>query len=97
MPTRNTAVLKQIIEALDGLLISSPHALARLEDYFKDSLLVVAGDTQSIAQQAEELRLAIVTAECGLVLDHLALHIRISLDQTDEAINTLFPDRFIEP
>lgn len=92
MPTRNTPVLKQIVEDLD---ISSPQALARVEDRFKDSLLVVAGDTKLIAQQAEELRLAITTDECGQVLDHLAP--QISLDQTEEAINTLFPDRFIEP
>lgn len=97
MPTRNTAVLQQIIEALDGLLISSPHALARLENRFKDSLLVVAGDIPLIANQAEQLRLAITTDECGQVLDHLASHARISLDQTEEAINTLFPDRFVEP
>lgn len=97
MPTRNTAVLKQIVEALDGLLISSPHVLARLENHFKDSLLVVAGDINLVATHAEQLRLAIITTECAQVLDHLAPHIRISLDQTEDAINTLFPDRFIEP
>jgi hypothetical protein len=97
MPTRNTAVLMQIIEALDGLLISEPHALTRLENHFKDSLLVVAGDIKLVASQAEELRLAIITTECGQVLDHLAPLARISIDQTEEAINTLFPDRFIEP
>ena len=97
MPTRNTAVLTQIIEALGDLLISSPHALARLERHFENSLLVVAGDVNLIASQAEELRLAIITTECGAVLDHLAPQTRISLDQTEEAINTLFPDRFIEP
>jgi len=97
MPTRNMAVLTQIIETLGDLLISSPHALARLERHFQDSLIVVAGDTQLIASQAEELRLAIITTECGQVLDHLAPQVRISLDQTEEAINTLFPDRFIEP
>jgi len=97
MPTRNTAVLQQIIEALDGLLISDPHALARLENHFKDSLIVVAGDTQLVATHAEQLRLAIITTECAQVLDHLAPLTRISLDQTEEAINTLFPDRFIEP
>jgi hypothetical protein len=50
-----------------------------------------------VADQAEKLRLAIITSECGLVLDHLAPHVRISLDQTEDAINTLFDDRFIEP
>ncbi len=94
MPTRNTAVLKQILDLLE---ISSPHALARLEMVFKDQLLVVAGDINLVATHAEQLRLAIITTECGQVLDHLAPHIRISLDQTEEAINTLFPNRFIEP
>ena len=97
MLTRNTPVLTQIIEALDGLLISEPHALARLEHRFKDSLLVNAGDIYDVAGHAEKLRLAIITTECAQVLDHLAPHIRISLDQTEDAINTLFPDRFIEP
>ena len=97
MPTRNTRVLTQIIEALDGLLISSPHALARLERHFQNSLIVLAGDVSQVAAHAEKLRLAIITTECALVLDHLAPQIRISLDQTEEAINTLFPDRFIEP
>jgi hypothetical protein len=97
MPTRNTPVFQQIVEALDGLLVSEPHALARLEDHSKDSLLVVAGDVKLIASQAEELRLAIITPECGQVLDHLAPQARISIDQTEDAINTLFPDRFIEP
>jgi hypothetical protein len=92
MTTRNTPVLQQIIEVLD-----EPDALARLENHFKDSLLVVAGDINLVADQAETLRLAIITSECGLVLDHLAPHVRISLDQTEDAINTLFDDRFIEP
>ena len=33
MPTRNTEALRQIIQTLDSLLISEPHALARLEKY----------------------------------------------------------------
>ncbi len=94
MPSRNTTVLRQILDVLE---ISRPHALARLERLFQDSLLVVAGDITLIASQAKELRLAINTTECGLVLDHLAPHARISLDQAEEAINALFPDRFVEP
>jgi len=95
MPTRNTVVLERIVKALGN---KAPHdALARMEDEFKDSLLVVAGDTNDVARHAEHLRLAITTEECAVVLDHLAPQIRISLDQTEEAINTLFPDRFIEP
>ena len=94
MPTRNTLVLERIVKALGE---SAPQTLAKLEDEFKESLLVVAGDVQSVAQQAEQLRLAITTNECAQVLDSLAPEIRITLDQTEEAINTLFPDRFIEP
>jgi hypothetical protein len=95
MPTKNTVVLERIVKALG---VSAPKdALERLEDEFKDSLLVVAGDTNDVVRHAEHLRLAITTDECALVLDHLAPQARISLDQTEEAINTLFPDRFIEP
>jgi hypothetical protein len=95
MPTRNTVVLERIVKALGES--ASQDALARLEDEFKDSLLVVAGDVNDVAQQAEQLRLAITREECAAVLDDLAPQARISLDQTEEAINTLFPDRFIEP
>ena len=94
MPTRNTEVLVQI---LDVLHITEPQALAQLEERFKDTLLVVAGDIHTVAKHAEELRLAITTAECASVLDHLAPHIRITIEQSEESINRLFPDRFIEP
>ena len=97
MPTRNTPVLSQIIEALGDLLISSPHALARLERHFENSLIVVAGDVQTVAEHAEKLRLAVITTECGLVLDHLAPQVCITIDHVEDAINTLFEDRFIEP
>ena len=95
--TRNTPVLTQIIEALGDLLISSPHALARLERHFENSLLVVAGDLNQVAAHAEKLRLAVITTECAQVLDHLAPQIRITIDHVEDAINTLFEDRFIEP
>ena len=94
MPTRNTKVLVQI---LDVLRINEPKRLEQLEQHFHGSLLVVAGDIPLIARQAEELRLAITRDECAVVLDHLAPDIRIDIDQTNEAINLLFPDRFIEP
>jgi hypothetical protein len=95
MPTRNTPVLERIVKALGD---TAPHdALARLEEEFKDSLLLVSGDVQTVAQHAEKLRLAITTEECAVVLDHLAPQAGISLNQTEEAINALFPDRFIEP
>jgi len=41
MPSRNTEVLKEILQTLE---ITEPHALARLEDPFKSLLLVVAGN-----------------------------------------------------
>lgn len=92
MPTRNTAVLERIVKALGE---SAPHTLARLEDEFKDSLLVVAGDMNTVARDAEKLRLAVTTEECAVVLDHL--DVEITIDDTEEAINSLFPDRFQEP
>jgi len=99
MPTRNTEVLQQIVTTLDGLLTSTPHALARLEIFFKDSLLIVAGNETQIAEHAEKLRLAIIDNERGPVLDYIqekAL-VAVTIDHVEEAINTLFPDRFVEP
>ena len=93
MPTRNTPVLERIVKALGDH--APQDALARLEDEFKDSLVVIAGDVNTVARDAEKLRLAITTEECGVVLDHL--DVEITLDDTEEAINTLFPDRFVEP
>ena len=97
MPTRNTPVLQSIIECLGDQIARPEDALATLEERFKDTLLVVAGDIHTVAKHAEELRLAITTAECASVLDHLAPHIRITIEQSEESINRLFPDRFIEP
>ena len=92
MPTRNTVVLKRIVEALG---IDAPHnALTRLEAHFQTELLTVAS-AQQIAGHAEQLRLAITESECAVVLDHIAHE--ITIDQVEEAINTLFPGRFIEP
>jgi hypothetical protein len=53
-------------------------------------------DTETVARPTQELRLAITISECGLALDHLAPLVRITIDQTEEAINILFPGRFIE-
>jgi len=92
MHTRNTAVLERIVKAIGE---SAPQTLARLEDEFKDSLLVVAGAVNTVARDAEKLRLAITTEECAVVLDHL--DVEITIDDTEEAINSLFPDRFQEP
>ena len=99
MPTRNTAVLTTIIETLGDLVSSPPQALARLEQHFENALLINAGDINDVARHAEKLRLAIITSECGLVLDHIGhTHVaEITIDHVEDDINTLFPDRFIEP
>jgi hypothetical protein len=76
--------------------LGSPHdALERLENAFEGSLLVVAGDLNTVAAHAEKLRLAVTTEECSVVLDHLT--VQITIDQVEEVINLLFPDRFVEP
>jgi len=93
MPTRNTPVLEIIVKALGET--APQDALATLEKEFSSSLLVVAGDVNTVAQHAEKLRLAITTEECAVVLDHL--DVEITIDDTEEAINSLFPDRFVEP
>jgi hypothetical protein len=93
MPTRNTVVLETIVKVLGDK--APPDALGRLEQEFESSLLVVAGDTNDVARHAEELRLAITTEECSVVLDHLT--VEITIDQVEEKINSLFPDRFVEP
>jgi hypothetical protein len=99
MPTRNTGVLCEIIQALGDPLAIPPDALARLEDHFKDSLLIVAGSSQTVARHAETLRLAITTPECAQALDYIASKALagISIDHCEEAINMLFEGRFIEP
>ena len=99
MPTRNTVVLQSIIECLGQQIASPSEALSALEKRSSDVLLTVAGDANTVATHAEALRLAITEAERGLVLDHIA-HTRaaaITIEHTEDAINTLFPDRFIEP
>jgi hypothetical protein len=99
MPTRNTGVLCEIIKALGDPLKIPADALERLENHFKDSLLIVAGTTQIVARHAEHLRLAVTTPECAQALDYIGSKAMagITIDHVEEAINTLFPDRFIEP
>jgi hypothetical protein len=99
MPSCNTEVLQQIITTLDGLLTSPPHALSRLEIFFKDSLLIVAGNESDVAQYAEDLRLAIIEEVRGPVLDYIQekARVAVTIDHVEEAINTLYADRFVEP
>ena len=86
-------VLERIVDALGES--ATPDALARLEREFESSFLVVAGDANDVASHSEQLRLAITTEECGIVLDHLA--VQITIEQGEGTINSLFPDRFVEP
>ena len=98
MPTtRNTPLLRQIVEILS--LSDEEGALASLEEHYCDSLLIDAGNIETVAKMAEDLRLAITTEECHTVLDHIASEAlaAINIDTVEEVINDLFPDRFIEP
>jgi hypothetical protein len=99
IPTRNTPLLTQIIEVLGDLVSSPAEALARLEERFKDALLINAGDVQDVARHAEKLRLTIITTEAAQVLDHIGQTsaVQLTIDHVEDAINTLFEDRFIEP
>lgn len=98
MPSRNTEVLQRIVKALGD---NAPtDALARLEEEFQDSLLIVAGTVEDVARHAEKLRLAITEPERGVVLDYIGrTHVaEISIDHVEDSINSVFgEDRFIEP
>jgi len=100
MPTRNTPVLQQIIESLGDLISSPADALARIEEHFKDALILIPGDVHDVARHAEKLRLAITEEERGTVLDYIARTqvVSITIDHVEDAINSLFgEERFIEP
>jgi len=94
MTIRKTTVLKQLITALVNT--ASSHALYWLENEFKACLLVVAGDLNTVGAHAEQLRAAVTTDECAVVLDHLSVQ-QVTIEQVEEAINSLFPQRFVEP
>jgi hypothetical protein len=99
MASRNTALLARIVDVLSDLVSNREEALSQLEAAFNHALLTEAATVEEVARHAETLRLAITTEECALVLDHLAstAAATIGIETVDEAINTLFPDRFIEP
>ena len=100
METRNTPVLREIIEVLSSELDDAPYALDQLESRFHDRLLVDVGNVNSVGQYAEQLRLRITKEERSVVLDHIADQkmVSITIDVTEMAINERFGwDRFIEP
>lgn len=97
MPTRNSEVLQRIVKALGEN--APPDTLARLEAEFQSSLLIVAGTVEDVARHAERLRLAITEEERGVVLDYIgSTHLaEMTIDHVEDAINSLWNDRFIEP
>ena len=97
--TRNTPLLSAIIGVIADLLPDKTSALARLEEHFRDNLILNAGNTDFVASTAENLRLAITTEECPAVLDYIAQKsmVAINIEHVDTAINELFDNRFIEP
>lgn len=99
MPSRNTGVLVEILDALGHLMRQPEAAFARLEEHYKSKLLLVAGDIELVQQQAHTLRLAISKEEAAQVLDHISEEKLVGLDieTTEEVINGLFAGRFQEP
>ena len=99
METRNTPVLREIIEVLFTELDDAPNALDVLESHFHDRLLINAGSVTTVAAYAEQLRLRTTADERPVVLDHIATTnaVSITVDHVETAINELFEDRFIEP
>jgi len=95
MPSRNTEVLKKIRQTLE---IEDPDLLSRLENHFKSFLRVLAATETDVTRYAEELRLAVIEQERRPVLDYIQQKglRNITIDQVEEAINTLFPGRFIK-
>lgn len=100
MSTRNTPVLRTIVDVLFTEVDEQATALNRLEHYFGDRLLLVVGDVHSVATYAEQLRLHVTEEERSIVLDYIGEKrmVVITIDTVEEAINERFGwDRFIEP
>ena len=99
METRNTPVLREVVEVLGPQLYYAEYALNTLERHFAPRLLVDAGNVVTVAAHAEQLRLQISEQECSTVLDHIAeqQRVTVTVDHVETAINELFDDRFIEP
>lgn len=97
--TRNTALIREIVGVLGDIVISPIGAVHLLEKHFNDTLLIRAGTVEDVNQHAEKLRLAITDDEAAQVLDFIGRTgtAEIGIDQVEDAINSLFPDRFIEP
>lgn len=100
MSTRNTAVLREMVDLLFTDVDQQTTALTKLEHLFRKRLLVDAGSVDTVGTYAEELRLRITEDERSTTLDHIAEQtmVTITTDTVEAAINERFGwDRFIEP
>ena len=99
MSTRNTAVLREIVDVLFTQVDEQTTALAKLEHHLRDRLLVNVGDVHTVGMYAEQLRLRITEDERSVVLNYIAEKrmVMVTIDHAEDAINALFVDRFIEP
>lgn len=99
MSTRNSPVLREIIDVLFTDLDEQATALNRLEHHFHDRLLVDVGNVGTVGAYAEQLRLHITEEERSTVLDYIAEQkmVVVTIDIVETAINELLGwDRFIE-
>ena len=95
---RNTPILQEITDVLFTELDEPATALNRLENHFHHRLLVDVGNVTTVGEHAEQLRLNITEDERSVVLDYIAEQkVVVTIDIVEEAINSLFEDRFIEP
>ena len=100
MSTRNTAVLCEIVDVLYVGVDEQAAALTRLEQHFRDRLLVDVGHVATVGTYAEQLRLSITEDERSVVLDYIGEKqmVMVTIDIVETAINERFGwDRFIEP
>ena len=99
MSTRNTPVLREIVDTLFTELDEQATALNCLETHFHDRLLLDVGNVAVVGAYAEQLRLKITADERFTVLDYIAEQkmVVVTIDIVEAAINELFEDRFIEP
>jgi len=101
METRNTSLLRDIIDTFSaaGHITNETNALNVLEDHFRTSYVLKAGDRRDVAEFAERLRLNITEAECAAVLDYIAQKamVGIAIDDVETAVYELFGNRFVEP
>ena len=100
MSTRNTAVLREIVDVLFTKVDEQTTALNRLERHFHNQLLVDVGNVATVATYAEQLRLQITEDERSTVLDYIAEKqmVMVTIDTVEDAINKRFGwDRFLEP